>query len=263
MHDHELRARPLLTPVGELLVDHLLRLDRLRPVRERDVVVEDVAEQRGRQTPTITTNRTPQTPMTLHGCRLLARANDSGLILIVPPFCSSVRRQVLVDVRCMLTAYVLHVYGVSRQPLSQGIHAMAQRTESKQREKFTRDRIIDAALQIMDDEGLDAVSMRRVGRELGVEAMSLYHHVRDKDDLLARHPRAGAVRRSPIRAPRATGRSAHASGSVVAPDPADPPEHDGADLGVETVRHDADVDATDRDARSGCCARSGCPRTTR
>ena len=36
----------------------------------------------------------------------------------------------------------------------------------------------------MDDEGLDAVSMRRVGRELGVEAMSLYHHVRDKDDLL-------------------------------------------------------------------------------
>jgi AcrR family transcriptional regulator len=61
---------------------------------------------------------------------------------------------------------------------------MAQRTESKQREKLTRDRIIDAALLIMDDEGLDAVSMRRVGRELGVEAMSLYHHVRDKDDLL-------------------------------------------------------------------------------
>src|SRR4249920_4005972 len=61
---------------------------------------------------------------------------------------------------------------------------MTQRTESKQREKLSRDRIIDTALQIMDDEGLDAVSMRRVGRELGVEAMSLYHHVRDKDDLL-------------------------------------------------------------------------------
>ena len=61
---------------------------------------------------------------------------------------------------------------------------MTQGTESKQREKLSRDRIIDAALQIMDDEGLDAVSMRRVGRELGVEAMSLYHHVRDKDDLL-------------------------------------------------------------------------------
>jgi AcrR family transcriptional regulator len=36
----------------------------------------------------------------------------------------------------------------------------------------------------MDAEGLDAVSMRRVAREVGVEAMSLYNHVRDKDDLL-------------------------------------------------------------------------------
>jgi AcrR family transcriptional regulator len=61
---------------------------------------------------------------------------------------------------------------------------MAQGTESKQREKLSRDRVIEAALRIMDEEGLDAVSMRRVGRELGVEAMSLYHHVRDKEDLL-------------------------------------------------------------------------------
>jgi AcrR family transcriptional regulator len=36
----------------------------------------------------------------------------------------------------------------------------------------------------MDEEGLEAVTMRRVGRELGVEAMSLYNHVRDKEDLL-------------------------------------------------------------------------------
>jgi Transcriptional regulator len=61
---------------------------------------------------------------------------------------------------------------------------MAQVTEGKQRAKLTRDRLIDAALRIMDEEGLDAVSMRRVGRELGVEAMSLYHHVHDKEDLL-------------------------------------------------------------------------------
>jgi AcrR family transcriptional regulator len=44
--------------------------------------------------------------------------------------------------------------------------------------------VIDAALRIMDEEGLDAVSMRRVAREVGVEAMSLYHHVEDKEDLL-------------------------------------------------------------------------------
>lgn len=53
------------------------------------------------------------------------------------------------------------------------------------RERLTRDRIIDAALQVMDADGLEAVSMRRVAREVGVEAMSLYNHVRDKDDLLA------------------------------------------------------------------------------
>jgi AcrR family transcriptional regulator len=57
-------------------------------------------------------------------------------------------------------------------------------TTTEQRPKLTRDRIVDAALSVMDAEGLDAVSMRRVAREVGVEAMSLYHHVRDKDDLL-------------------------------------------------------------------------------
>ncbi len=49
---------------------------------------------------------------------------------------------------------------------------------------LTRARVIEAALRIMDDEGLEAVTMRRIGRELGVEAMSLYNHVRDKDDIL-------------------------------------------------------------------------------
>ena len=55
---------------------------------------------------------------------------------------------------------------------------------AKHRERLTRERIVDAALRVMDDEGLDALTMRRVARELGVEAMSLYNHVRDKDDLL-------------------------------------------------------------------------------
>jgi AcrR family transcriptional regulator len=36
----------------------------------------------------------------------------------------------------------------------------------------------------MDEEGLEAVTMRRIGRALGVEAMSLYNHVEDKDDIL-------------------------------------------------------------------------------
>jgi AcrR family transcriptional regulator len=52
------------------------------------------------------------------------------------------------------------------------------------REPLTRERIIETALRIMDDEGLEAVTMRRIGRELGVEAMSLYNHVEDKEDIL-------------------------------------------------------------------------------
>jgi TetR/AcrR family tetracycline transcriptional repressor len=56
--------------------------------------------------------------------------------------------------------------------------------ERPRREPLSRERIVRAALRIMDKEGLDAVSMRRVGRELGVEAMSLYNHVRDKEDVL-------------------------------------------------------------------------------
>ena len=52
------------------------------------------------------------------------------------------------------------------------------------RSPLTRERVVQAALKVMDEEGLEAVSMRRVAREVGVEAMSLYHHVEDKEDLL-------------------------------------------------------------------------------
>jgi AcrR family transcriptional regulator len=55
---------------------------------------------------------------------------------------------------------------------------------TRTREPLTRDRVIEAAMQVMDEEGLEAVSMRRIAREVGVEAMSLYHHVEDKEDLL-------------------------------------------------------------------------------
>lgn len=45
-------------------------------------------------------------------------------------------------------------------------------------------RIVDAAAAVADHGGVAAVSMRSVGRELGVEAMSLYHHVAGKEALL-------------------------------------------------------------------------------
>jgi len=44
--------------------------------------------------------------------------------------------------------------------------------------------VVEAALELIDRDGLAALSMRRLGAELGVEGMALYTHVRDKDDLL-------------------------------------------------------------------------------
>src|SRR5436190_3270941 len=52
--------------------------------------------------------------------------------------------------------------------------------ELQERRSLSRERILRAAVDIMDSEGIEAVTMRRIGRELGVEAMSLYNHVEDK-----------------------------------------------------------------------------------
>ena len=52
------------------------------------------------------------------------------------------------------------------------------------REALTRDAVIEAALQLADREGLDAVSFRRVGTQLGVTAMALYRYVSSKEELL-------------------------------------------------------------------------------
>ncbi|MGP8159993.1 MAG: TetR/AcrR family transcriptional regulator C-terminal domain-containing protein [Candidatus Dormibacteria bacterium] len=52
------------------------------------------------------------------------------------------------------------------------------------RHTLTRRRILDTALALVDAEGLEALSMRRLGAALGVEAMSIYHHVPGKAALL-------------------------------------------------------------------------------
>jgi AcrR family transcriptional regulator len=48
---------------------------------------------------------------------------------------------------------------------------------------LSRDRILQAALRLADESGAEAVTMRRLGEELGFEAMSLYRHVANKKDL--------------------------------------------------------------------------------
>jgi AcrR family transcriptional regulator len=55
---------------------------------------------------------------------------------------------------------------------------------SNTRKPLTRERVLRTALELADREGLEGISMRRLGQALGVEAMSLYHHVASKDELL-------------------------------------------------------------------------------
>ena len=58
------------------------------------------------------------------------------------------------------------------------------RCRGRKRAPLTRDRVLSAALELADEGGTAALTMQRIGRRLGVEAMSLYRHVRNKDDIL-------------------------------------------------------------------------------
>jgi TetR/AcrR family tetracycline transcriptional repressor len=57
-------------------------------------------------------------------------------------------------------------------------------TAPESRAPLTRERIVRAALAIVDEQGSEALSMRRLGAVLGVEAMSLYKHVEGKEAIL-------------------------------------------------------------------------------
>ncbi len=63
---------------------------------------------------------------------------------------------------------------------------MAKRKEPnvESRTPLSRDRVLRAAVDLADQSGIDALSMRKLGQALGIEAMSLYNHVANKDDLL-------------------------------------------------------------------------------
>src|SRR3712207_3378353 len=54
----------------------------------------------------------------------------------------------------------------------------------RHRAPLTRERVLRAALALADEGGHEALSMRNLGRQLGVEAMSLYNHVANKEDIL-------------------------------------------------------------------------------
>jgi AcrR family transcriptional regulator len=57
-------------------------------------------------------------------------------------------------------------------------------TARRARAPLSRERVLAAAVGLADEIGIEALSMRKLGEALGVEAMSLYNHVAHKDDLL-------------------------------------------------------------------------------
>jgi AcrR family transcriptional regulator len=63
---------------------------------------------------------------------------------------------------------------------------MARQTErpAPSRAPLTKDRVLRAAVALADESGAESLTMRTLGRALGVEAMSLYNHVENKDDIL-------------------------------------------------------------------------------
>jgi AcrR family transcriptional regulator len=54
----------------------------------------------------------------------------------------------------------------------------------ERRAPLTRERVLRTAMQLADAGGIEGLSMRRLGQELTVDAMALYRHVQNKDDLL-------------------------------------------------------------------------------
>ena len=60
---------------------------------------------------------------------------------------------------------------------------MAKQTDAP-RTPLNKERVLRAAIELADAEGIEALSMRRLAKELGVEAMSLYNHVANKGEIL-------------------------------------------------------------------------------
>ena len=58
------------------------------------------------------------------------------------------------------------------------------RAQTERRAPLTRERILEAGVALADRGGLDNLSMRKLGQELGVDAMAIYRHIKGKDDLL-------------------------------------------------------------------------------
>ncbi|MFD8785834.1 TetR/AcrR family transcriptional regulator C-terminal domain-containing protein [Kitasatospora sp. NPDC059599] len=129
--------------------------------------------------------------------KVLNRLRDEGLVRAVPGVGTVVAGTPTAGAKAGgTTAAGAHVRVPDREPQrASGAQESAttpvspgapggRRTRTGGERELTRERIVAAALQVADAEGLAALSMRRVATDLGVATMSLYRHVPGKDELL-------------------------------------------------------------------------------
>ena len=88
----------------------------------------------------------------------------------------------LVDLRCK-PHYTYNVRK-SRTTADGTEKALRTRADRQPRRSLTRERVLIAGVAFADEHGIASLSMRKLGQALGVEAMSLYNHVANKDQLL-------------------------------------------------------------------------------
>jgi AcrR family transcriptional regulator len=81
--------------------------------------------------------------------------------------------------RCLVFWLTLYVVRESEAALP-----TKRRSKVEPRVPLSRGRVLRAAVSLADRNGLESLTMRRLGQELGVEAMSLYNHVANKSDIL-------------------------------------------------------------------------------
>ena len=61
---------------------------------------------------------------------------------------------------------------------------MTEESKNEPRIPLSKERVLRAAIALADEGGIESLSMRKLGQQLGVEAMSLYNHVANKDEIL-------------------------------------------------------------------------------
>ncbi|MEE1787290.1 TetR/AcrR family transcriptional regulator C-terminal domain-containing protein [Streptomyces sp. SP17BM10] len=110
--------------------------------------------------------------------KVLSRLREEGLVRAVPGV-GTVVAGAAVAPSVPLAAPI-----ASTEPAGAAVARRARAVERGGDRELSRERIVTTAVRMADEEGIAALSMRRIATDLGVATMSLYRHVPGKDELL-------------------------------------------------------------------------------